>query len=244
MVASMLGDGRQWVASGFNPHLRNLPAGFTQQMLMAFGHGINATWDLWGKTLTGLEGVKRPGNEADAVLKYLGYWTDHGAYYYYNYDTNQTYAGTLILTNTMGTLASAISTVQLTNSTLRLRVNGQSPFTNVVAVNLTAGGMNQIRIDSITNVNGLTTFHLVSYATFSGSVSANFTLTPLPANYTGALVSNSTNCTIDLILAPYASVRPRFSAISRRGTNLLFAGTDGLGGRPTTCLPAPTWSCH
>lgn len=95
MVASMIGDGRQQMASGFNPKLRNLPAGFAQQTLMAFGDGINATWDLWGKTLTGLEGTKRPGNEADTVLKYFGYWTDNGATYYYNYETNKGYAGTL-----------------------------------------------------------------------------------------------------------------------------------------------------
>jgi hypothetical protein len=95
MVASMLGDGRQQVASGFNPRLRNLPAGFTQETLVAFGKGINQTWDLWGRSLLELEQAKRPSNDADAVLKYLGYWTDNGAYYYYNYDLDKGYAGTL-----------------------------------------------------------------------------------------------------------------------------------------------------
>ena len=95
MVASMLGDGRQRVASGFNPRLRDLPAGFTQETLVAFGQGINQTWDLWGRSLLELEQAKRPSNDADAVLKYLGYWTDNGAYYYYNYDLDQGYAGTL-----------------------------------------------------------------------------------------------------------------------------------------------------
>lgn len=95
MVAAMSGDGRHTMASGFNPRLRNLPAGFGQQTLMAFDKGINAAWDSWGNALTGLEHVKRPGNEADVILKYFGYWTDNGAYYYYNYNTNTTYAGTL-----------------------------------------------------------------------------------------------------------------------------------------------------
>ncbi len=95
MVASMMGNGHQKIASGFNGQLRNLPADFEQQTLLAFGRGINATWNLWGKTLTGLENVRRPGNQADVLLKYLGYWTDNGAYYYYNYDTNLGYAGTL-----------------------------------------------------------------------------------------------------------------------------------------------------
>ena len=95
MVASMQGDGRQEVASGFNPNLRNLPAGFTQQTLVAFGQGINRTWDLWGHALVDLQGSKRPASDADTVLKYLGYWTDNGAAYYYNYDFAKGYAGTL-----------------------------------------------------------------------------------------------------------------------------------------------------
>ena len=33
-----------------------------------------------------MHGAKRPANDADVVLKYLGYWTDNGAAYYYNYN--------------------------------------------------------------------------------------------------------------------------------------------------------------
>jgi hypothetical protein len=95
LVASMRGDGRTEVASGFNPALRNLPADFTQQTLVVFGQGINRTWDLWGRALRDLHQAKRPANDADTVLKYLGYWTDNGATYYYNYNTNLGYAGTL-----------------------------------------------------------------------------------------------------------------------------------------------------
>ena len=95
MVTSMMGDGQKQVASGFNANLRNLPAGFTQQTLVAFGKGINKTWDLWGRALVNLQGAKRPTYDTDAVLKYLGYWTDNGAAYYYNYDFNKGYAGTL-----------------------------------------------------------------------------------------------------------------------------------------------------
>ncbi len=97
MVASMFGDGRQKVASGFNPNLRRLPAGFTQHTLVAFGQGINRTWDLWGDALLAMNGSKgkRPANDADVILKYLGYWTDNGASYYYHYDADKGYAGTL-----------------------------------------------------------------------------------------------------------------------------------------------------
>ena len=95
MVASMMGDGTNKVASGFNSNLRNLPAGFTQQTLITFGNGINHTWDVWGHALLSLEHAQRPSDEADTVLKYLGYWTDNGANYYYNYDFAKGYAGTL-----------------------------------------------------------------------------------------------------------------------------------------------------
>ncbi len=95
MVASMSGDGHSTVASGFNPDLRNMPAGFTHQTIVALDHGINKTWDLWGHSLISLQGSTRPSDDADTTLKYLGYWTDNGAGYYYNYDSNKGYAGTL-----------------------------------------------------------------------------------------------------------------------------------------------------
>lgn len=95
MVAAMSGDGRTNISSGLNAALRHIPAGFSQQTLLTFGHGINRTWDLWGKSLLALQGLQRPDNEADTVLKYLGYWTDNFAYYYYNYDLDKGYAGTL-----------------------------------------------------------------------------------------------------------------------------------------------------
>jgi hypothetical protein len=83
------------VTSGFNPSLRNLPAGFRQETVVAFGAGINKTWESWGRTLVALGGATRPAYDADATLKYLGYWTDNGAGYYYNYDSEKGYAGTL-----------------------------------------------------------------------------------------------------------------------------------------------------
>ena len=95
MVASMSGDGRRSIASGLNDALRHLPPGFSQQTILVFDKGINHTWDLWGKSLLALQNLKRPDNEADTVLRYLGYWTDNFAYYYYNYDLEKGYAGTL-----------------------------------------------------------------------------------------------------------------------------------------------------
>jgi hypothetical protein len=93
--ASMWGDGRTRLASGFNPGMARLPAGFTHRSLLALGTGINATWDAWGRAMTGLQGKRRPANDADRVLKTFGYWTDAGSAYWYNYDPLKGYAGTL-----------------------------------------------------------------------------------------------------------------------------------------------------
>ena len=94
--ASMFGDARKRVASGMNTKLRNVPAGFTQQTIVAVGKGINKTWDTWGAAIRDLQNAPpRPAYDTDVISKYLGYWTDNGAFYYYNYDTNIGYAGTL-----------------------------------------------------------------------------------------------------------------------------------------------------
>lgn len=94
-LASMQGDGINLMASGLNGKLDSVPAGFTQKTLMVIAPGIRNAWDIWGHGLTGISGKKRPGNESDVILKYLGYWTDNGATYYYKFDPKLGYAGTL-----------------------------------------------------------------------------------------------------------------------------------------------------
>jgi len=95
MIASLWGDGITEIASGLNGGVTPLPAGFTQQTVMAFGTGVNAVWDRWGAALTDLQGKHRPSNDADIGLRYLGYWTDAGAAYWYDYERELGYSGTL-----------------------------------------------------------------------------------------------------------------------------------------------------
>jgi hypothetical protein len=95
MVAGMHGDGITEIASGLNDGVVNLPANFTHKTLMAFEIGVNTAWDAWGTALTDLQGKHRPANDADIGLRYLGYWTDAGAAYWYNYEQELGYAGTL-----------------------------------------------------------------------------------------------------------------------------------------------------
>ena len=95
MIARMRGDGITEIASGLNEGVVTLPAHFTHQTLMAFDVGVNAAWESWGAALTELQGTRRPSNDADTGLRYLGYWTDNGAAYWYNYEPGLGYAGTL-----------------------------------------------------------------------------------------------------------------------------------------------------
>jgi hypothetical protein len=88
LPASMIGDGRSQIASGFNSTVTSAPSGFTQKTVMAISSGINHTFDTWGLGLTNLYGKTRPANDADTLLRYYGYWTDNGANYYYNYNQN------------------------------------------------------------------------------------------------------------------------------------------------------------
>lgn len=96
MAAMTSGNLEQGIASGLNRTLKSVPAGYTQETILAVDHGINRTWSEWGHALTDLYGKKRPTNDADLSLKYLSYWTDNGAAYYYNYDPSLGYANTLL----------------------------------------------------------------------------------------------------------------------------------------------------
>jgi hypothetical protein len=90
------GDVQTRITSDLRETVRNIPAGFTQETLVVYGKGINRAWDDWGRAMTDLQGKTRPANDADAGLKYLGYWTDNQTHYYYNFDPKLGYGGTLI----------------------------------------------------------------------------------------------------------------------------------------------------
>lgn len=96
IVSQMHGDAQTSLASGLNPELTGIPAGFTHSTLLVIGDGIGRTMQTWGRTMTAMTGKTRPTQDADLMLKYLGYWTDNGAHYYYNYDKTLGYAGTML----------------------------------------------------------------------------------------------------------------------------------------------------
>jgi hypothetical protein len=84
------------IGSGIDAAIATLPEEISHSTLLVIDHGINRAFDTWGRILTDIHGKVRPANDADATLKYLGYWTDNGAAYYYNFDPSKGYEGTLI----------------------------------------------------------------------------------------------------------------------------------------------------
>ncbi len=96
MVAKLhLGSGGE-IESGIDGAIATLPTGHSHSTLLVIDHGINRAFDTWGHILTDLHGKVRPSNDADVTLKYLGYWTDNGAAYYYNFEGSRGYEETLI----------------------------------------------------------------------------------------------------------------------------------------------------
>jgi hypothetical protein len=94
-LAANIQDSQNALVAGINPAIQSLPAGFTQETMLAIGQGINHTWDLWGRAMTDRWGKARPSPQADVSLATLGYWTDSAAAYYYTFDPSKGYEGTL-----------------------------------------------------------------------------------------------------------------------------------------------------
>ena len=96
MIAYDVQNGDGSISCGIDPAIGQLPANFTQRTILVAQPGINQTFATWGAALTSLSGKRLPANDAAVELNKLGYWTDNGATYYYNYDGSKGYAGTLL----------------------------------------------------------------------------------------------------------------------------------------------------
>ena len=84
------------LVSGISADVEDIPPGFVAMSALVISPGINRAFETWGHFLTDLAGKKRPANDADFSLKHLGYWTDHGAQYYYRFEETLGYIGTLL----------------------------------------------------------------------------------------------------------------------------------------------------
>ena len=94
-VTVLSGDGKNSAGVSLDAAIDQVPAGYSVSSLLVLGAGIGRVYSDWGTALNRIQGRSRPSNEADDSLRYLGYFTDAGAFYYYNYDPQLGYAGTL-----------------------------------------------------------------------------------------------------------------------------------------------------
>lgn len=132
--------------------------------------------------------------------------------------------GSLIVSNNVGTAAAKLSTLNLVNASLHLKVNGSATAASVNAANVTASGTT-ITIDSVANVTGQTNIHLISYT--GSDPYAGFSLV-LPSGYTGSLVDNAGN--VDLSLNVGSLVSPTIGSIFVNGSgHIVVSGTNNSG---------------
>lgn len=94
-VTVLSGDGQNTAGVSLRGTINSVPAGYSVNSLLVLDKGIADVFNTWGAALNLIQGRSRPSNEADTSLRYLGYWTDAGAHYYYNFEPQLGYAGTL-----------------------------------------------------------------------------------------------------------------------------------------------------
>jgi hypothetical protein len=132
--------------------------------------------------------------------------------------------GTLIVSNAAGTAAAPLTDLNLTGASLHLKVDANAPAATVCAAAVSATGTT-IVIDSVANVTGTTTIHLISY---SGSDPyTGLALAPLPPGYSGSLVDNAGSIDLTVNVAP--TTPPTIRKILIVGGQLIISGTNNVG---------------
>ncbi len=132
-------------------------------------------------------------------------------------------SGSLIVSNTAGTTAARLSSLNLVNAALHLKVNGSTPSANVNVTAISASGAT-IAIDSVANVTGQTNIHLITY---TGSDPFAGLSLALPSGYTGSLVDNAGS--IDLSLNIGSVVPPAIGSIIISDGQIVISGTNNAG---------------
>jgi hypothetical protein len=157
-------------------------------------------------------------------------------------------AGSLVISNTIGTPAAPLPLLNVTNALLHLRVNEASPITNISVGTVSAGGTTTITIDAVQNPGGPTVVPLISYNSLAGSVAGNFVVA-LPAGFSGGLIDNAAQKRIDLNVSVTPLAPPRITGLNVSGGNIVLAGTNGpLSGNyyllssTNLALPLSNWT--
>src|SRR5690606_33253299 len=79
---------------GVSGMVHSLPPSFTQQYIFSVSSDVTNAIQEWGSYL--LQRTGKPSFSNDPTADNLGYWTDNGAYYYYNTLPGRDYAQTMI----------------------------------------------------------------------------------------------------------------------------------------------------
>jgi hypothetical protein len=96
LISRLAGNAKTSIGAGINPLASATTAARTRWTMLIVGHGIQPTLMKWGRAMDTHYRRPRTGNEANVVLRDFGYWTDNGAFYYYNYLPKLGYTGTLV----------------------------------------------------------------------------------------------------------------------------------------------------
>ena len=93
---SLIREEKSRLQIGLEAELDALPKGFSHPVIFYSGRGIRQSFEEWGRLLRRWYGTTPPDLYADVGLKYLGYWTDNGSFYYYNTEKGMNYEETLL----------------------------------------------------------------------------------------------------------------------------------------------------
>lgn len=94
---SSVNDSR--IACGLSGEIENIEQNYNSRYMLLFDRGINKSFQKFGDLLRCFHGKNRKSMYMDRVTSYIGYWTDNGAYYYYNPIKGKTLSETLIEVN-------------------------------------------------------------------------------------------------------------------------------------------------
>ncbi len=134
--------------------------------------------------------------------------------------------GTLVVSSTAGTPAAPLTALNFADASLHLKADGNATTAPVNAAAVSAAGTTTITIDSVANVTGPTTLHLISY---SGSDPyAGLSLASLPIGYAGSLVDNSGSVDLNVTVSappPPPSIRN----LIINGSQVIVGGTNNSG---------------
>ncbi|XP_055899049.1 uncharacterized protein LOC106054416 [Biomphalaria glabrata] len=88
---------RQELNYGIMGLVDSVPANYSVDFIVYYSNrGINQAMASWGKFLLSLYQKNSFRRQFDTTLSYMGYWTDNGAYYYYNPEKGKNYETTIL----------------------------------------------------------------------------------------------------------------------------------------------------